>query len=276
MERAAALSYYASFSVPAILAVAISVAEFFYTPEQVRSELSKQVSRAVGREGAEKAEPMLSAAGRTKPATIASLLSIAMVLASATGVMVELQAALNKAWAVKPDPAASNLKRFLLKRLFSVVMVLVIAPLLLVALVSDTLLATFSERIAAWLPGGISAELLGWAHGGVALVVISLLLSAMFKFLPDAVIPWRDAWPGAVLTALLLAVGNWAVALYLRHSNLASAYGAAGSLAILLVWVYYAAMIVLFGAEFTRAWATRGGRPVRPAPGFLAVEREQG
>jgi membrane protein len=263
MQEAAALSYYATFSLPAILAVAMSVAEVFYTPEEVRGELNKRVNSAIGPEGAQSARPLLSAASQSKPGTVTSIVGICMVLVGATGVMVELQAAMNQAWEVASDPTHSHVKRFVLKRLLSLVMVLVIAALLLVSLVVNTAFTAFGEGVQTWLPAGLSGQLVEWAHRLVTFVLIALLFAAMFKFLPDAPIPWRDVWPGALVTALLFVVGNFLVGLYLGHSNPASAYGAAGSLAIILIWIYYAAMTVLLGAEFTRAWATviRGERP---------------
>jgi membrane protein len=183
--------------------------------------------------------------------------------------MVELQAAMNDIWEVQANPQRSGMRIFFLKRLFSLVMILSIALLLLFSLTMNTLLTAFTGPIVAQLPAGISEGFLKWIHTLVTLALISVLFAATFKFLPDAVVHWSDVWLGALVTAVLFALGNFLVGLYLGHSNLASVFGAGSSFAMILIWIYYAAIVVLFGARFTFVWSQRRemGTPGSPRLG---------
>jgi membrane protein len=257
MRMAAALSYYAVFSLPAVLAIAVTVVGFFYSSHDVRGEVGRQAAHAVGASGARQIQALLADASKPRHGLIESIVGSCIILIAATGVMVELQAAMNDIWEVKQDANRSGMKLFFLKRLFSLIMVMAIAILLLLSLIMNTLLAAFTEPIAAQLPAGISGGLLNWMHTLVTLALIAGLFAAMFKLLPDAPVRWSDVWLGALLTALLFALGNFLVGLYLGHSNLTSVFGAGSSLAVILVWIYYAAMVVLFGAKFTFVWSQR-------------------
>jgi membrane protein len=255
MRMAAALSYYAVFSLPSLLAIAIKVVALFIRARDVRGQVGKQLVDVMGQPGAQQLEVLLTAARNPNQGWGNSIVGTCLLLVAATGVLVELQAALNEAW--KAKPVRTGLKDFLIKRLLSLVMVLMIAALLLVSLGLNTTLAAFGSQIKDWLPGWIARWLLGWTHLLATFTLLALLFAAMFKFIPDIRIQWRDVWLGAVATAVLFMVGNSLIGLYLAHSNPASAYGAAGSVALILIWIYYAAMTVLFGAEFTHAWAQR-------------------
>ncbi|HEV7590806.1 MAG TPA: YihY/virulence factor BrkB family protein, partial [Longimicrobium sp.] len=184
-----------------------------------------------------------------------------------------LQTALDRAWEVKPDPRAGGIKNFIFKRVLSLGMVLGIAFLLLVSLALSAMLTAVGGAIGALIPGA-SAVVVGILQTVISLAVITLLFAAIFKVLPDAVIAWRDVWVGAFVTAVLFEVGKWAIGLYLGHSNPGKAYGAAGALAVILVWIYYTAMIVLFGAEFTQTWAVRRGSGIRPEEGAVRVTED--
>jgi membrane protein len=269
MRLAAALSYYTIFSLPALLILILMVASVFIDPQDMQGRIDQQMGALIGRDGAEQIQTMIEHANRPDTGgPLAAILGIAALLFGATGAFMQLQAALNKAWDVEPDPDAGGLRNFIVKRFFSLAMILGIAFLLLVSLVISAALGAFGDVLASYLPG-VSEVLLQLLQLGVSLALISALFAAMFKVLPDADIAWRDVWVGAVVTALLFVVGKFAIGLYLGNSEPGTAYGAAGSLAVLLVWIYYSAIILFLGAEFTQVWATRRGGGVRPSKGAV-------
>jgi membrane protein len=277
MRLAASLSYYTVFSLPSLMILILLVAGAVWDPEDVRGGLAAQIDALMGPATAEQLRSIISEAadpgggGRG----LAAVLGIAALIFGATGAFVELQAALNRAWGVEPDPDQGGLRNFIVKRLFSVGMVLSIAFLLLVSLVLSAALAAFGGVFAALLPGDTSEVLLQLLNYGISLVIITLLFAAMFRVLPDAVIQWRDVWVGAFATTVLFLIGKFLIGLYLGQANPGEAYGAAGSLAILLVWIYYSSLILLLGAEFTQVWAEERGSGVEPQEGAVRVTVER-
>ncbi len=203
-------------------------------------------------------------------AWLPTVLSIIALILGATGAFGQLQAALNRAWEVAPDPQQGGLKAFLLKRVFSFGMILSVAFLLLVSLVLSAALSAFGDALGGMLPEGLSATLLQVLNQVVSFAVIAVLFAAIFKVLPDASVAWRDVWVGAAVTAFLFVVGKFLIGFYLGRSNPGEAFGAAGSLAVMLVWIYYSSMILLFGAEFTQAWAEQRGGGIAPERGRRA------
>ena len=193
----------------------------------------------------------------------------------ASGAFGQLQAALNRAWEVAPDPEQGGLKAFLLKRVFSFGMILSVAFLLLVSLVLSAALSAFGGALAGMLPEGVSATLLQVLNQVVSFAVIAGLFAAIFKVLPDATVAWRDVWVGAAVTAVLFVVGKFVIGYYLGRSNPGEAFGAAGSLAVMFVWIYYSSMILLLGAEFTQAWAEARGSGIAPERGAVRVVQEK-
>jgi membrane protein len=177
---------------------------------------------------------------------------------------------------VEPDPDQGGIKAFLSKRVFSLGIILVVAFLLLVSLVISAALSGIGDRMGSVLPSGLSEPVLQALNLVISLGAIFLLFAAMFKVLPDAKISWRSVWVGAGVTAVLFVLGKYLIGLYLGNSNPGQAYGAAGSLAVLLLWIYYSSLIVLFGAEFTETWAQeRRGETIEPEPGAVRVRREK-
>jgi membrane protein len=274
-RMAAALSYYTVFSLPSLLILILLIAGAVWDPEDVRGGLAAQIDGLMGAATAEQLRTVLDQAEQPGAGRgIAAILGIVALMFGATGAFIELQAALNRAWKVEPDPEQGGLKNFIVKRVFSLGMVLSIAFLLLVSLVLSTVLAAFGDALGAMLPGTVSEYLLLALNFGIALLVITLLFAALFKVLPDAEIAWRDVWVGAAVTTLLFLIGKFAIGFYLGQANPGEAYGAAGSLAILLVWIYYSAMILLLGAEFTQVWAEERGRGIEPQEGAVRVDAE--
>jgi membrane protein len=272
---AAALSYYTVFSLPPLLVLLLTILGAVMDPQDIQGNIEAQMRSAMGPAGAQQVRTILANADRPGAGgALPTILSVLALLLGATGVFGQLQAALNKAWGVAPDPEKGGIKNMLLKRVFGIGMVLGLAFILLVSLVISAMLSAFGEELGRFLPSGLSAPVLEAINFAGSLAVIAFLFGAIFKVLPDAEISWRDVTVGAVVTALLFVAGKFALGLYLGRSNPGEAFGAAGALALMLVWIYYSSMIVLLGAEFTQVWAERHGSGIVPEKGAVRVVRE--
>jgi membrane protein len=271
---AAALSFYTFFSLPALLSLLLTLAGRVMDPAQVQQAIVAQVGGLIGEAGAGQVSAIIAHAHRgDNTASIGTALSILALAFGATASFSQLQNALNRIWRVKPDPRRNQLRVFLVKRIFSFGVVLTLTFLLLVSLAVSTALSAAASRWA----GGIGAGTV-WLEVLTSIgsfVLIAALFAVMYRFLPDARIAWRDVRAGAVGSALLFVVGKTVIGLYLGSSDPGKAYGAAGSLAIVLIWVYYTSMIMLLGAEFTELWAERYGRGIVPERGAIAYVEEE-
>jgi membrane protein len=271
--QAAALSYYTVFSLPPLLVLLLMILGAVLDPQDVRGQLQQQISGLMGPSAAEQIRTILQQSHRPgSGGLLPTLLSLGALLLGATGAFGQLQAALDRAWGVKPDPKQGGVKSFLLKRVFSFGMILSMAFLLLVSLVVSAVLTAFGDALGAWLPSGISVTLLQVLNQVISLAVVTLLFGVIFKVLPDARVAWRDVWVGAGFTAVLFVVGKFLIGLYLGRSNPGEAFGAAGSLAVLFIWIYYSSLILLFGAEFTQTWAEHRGSGIAPERGAVRVK----
>lgn len=271
---AAALAFYTAISLPPLLVLIVTVAGFFWSPEDVQAGLQQQVQGVVGEGGWEQMKTMMQRAGDQQRGGWAAAISIALLIFGATGVMVQLQSALDEAWEVKPDPEQGGIKNFILKRMLSLAMILGIAFLLLVSLVLTAVLNTAGDWVSGWLPQDIGSWIPMAINFGVSFVVFTLLFAAMMKWLPDAEIEWRQVWVGAFATAALFMIGKLGLGWYLGRSD-QSTYGAASSFVLILLWVYYSGMIFLFGAEFTQVWARRHGAAIEPSSGAIRTGRRK-
>ena len=271
---AAALSYYTVFSLPPLLVLLLTILGAVIDPQDIQGTIEAQMRAAMGPAGADQVRTILANVDRPSVGSLPAVISIVALLLGATGVFGQLQAALNKAWDVAPDPAKGGIKTMLLKRVFGIGMVVGLAFILLVSLVVSAVLSAFGDQIGRLLPEGLSATLLEALNFAGSLAVIALLFGAIFKVLPDAKIAWSDVRVGALATAVLFTAGKFALGLYLGRSNPGEAFGAAGALALMLVWIYYSSMIVLMGAEFTKSWAEHRGRGIVPERGAVRVVRE--
>ena len=271
MTMAAALAYYTIFSLPGFLVIVISVAGFFIGDQAVRARIEQEIQGVVGKGGVDQIDTMMKAARLGNTGIWPTLIGLAVLIFGATGVVAQLQYSLNTIWKVKVDPRAGGIMPFIRKRVLSFAMILAIAFVLLVSLVVTTVLNALDERVGSWLPTSISKDLLLAGNFAVSLLVVGAIFAAMLKWLPDARIAWRDASLGAVVTAMLFEGGKFLVGLYLGHQN-PSAYGPAGALVLILIWVYYSAMIFFLGAEFTMACADRSGRRIVPVPGAVRAD----
>ena len=252
----AALSYYTVFSLVPLLVLTISIAGLVFGTEAAQQAIMTQIESLVGPQSAAAIKQMLEIAQRPSSGALASAIAVVTLLLGASGVFAQLQDALNTVWSVEPK-AGRGLWGTIKDRLFSLMAVLGTGFLLLVSLVLSAALAAFGKMFQGRLPG--HEGLLHLADLAISFGVITLLFAMMFKLLPDAKIAWRDVWIGAGLTSVLFTVGKFAIGMYLGKADVGSAYGAAGSLVILLVWVYYSSQILLYGAEFTSVYANRYG-----------------
>jgi membrane protein len=275
-EMAAAISFYTLFSLPPLLVVIIMLVEPFLATETVLEVIQQEVRELVGSQGADQIQILIENVSRPgQGGPFAATLGIAAFVFGATAAFAQLQGALNAAWQVGPDPRRGDIVNFLLKRVLSFAMILAIGVLVVASLVLSAVLQAFGdalERIAPWAP---SATILRILDAGVTFAVIALLFAAMFRFLPDARVKAGSALFGGVVTAILFTAGKTAIGYYLGSSDPGSAFGAAGSLALVLIWIYYSSMILLLGAEFTQVWMRRRGAPIQPERGAVRVIRRQ-
>ena len=267
--RAAALAYYTVFALPALLVLLLMAAGALWDPRDVQRAMETQFASLVGQQGASAIHGMIQSADSARSGgLLASVLSIGMLLFGATGAFLQLQGALNRAWEVRPDPKAGGLKNFFMKRLLSIGMILGVAFLMIVSLAVSALMGAVGDSLTF-----IPQPVLYAVNFAMSFAVLTLLFAAIFKILPDAEVQWRHVWVGAAVTSLLFGAGKFAIGLYLGRSSPGDAFGAASALAVILVWVYYAGMIVLFGAEFTQAWASSHGAEIRPEKGAVRFDR---
>ena len=274
---AAAIAYYTVFSLPPLLVVIVAVAGAVFGPEAVREALTGQVGSMIGPEAAGEIDGMIGSAGDLGSGVGSKLAGLAALLFGATGAFGQLQKSMNRAWGVE-DAATGGILQTVFKRVVSFGMILTIAFLLLVSLAVSAAVAALGEIASSVAPSGIAQFGMHVANIAVSLGVITVLFAAMFKWLPDRDIAWRDVWVGAFATAVLFTVGKTAIGIYLGRADPGSAFGAAGSLALILIWIYYSALILLVGVEFTQAWTLRnaapagapGAPPAASAPGVAA------
>jgi len=258
---AAALAYYTIFSLAPLLIIVIAIAGSVFGEEAARGEIVGQIQGLVGKDGAEVIQTAIQNASRPAAGTIASVVSIVVLLFGASGVFAELQDSLNTVWEVQPKPER-GLLNIIRSRFLSFSMVLGIGFLLIVSLVVSAALAAVSAYLGNVLPGLVFFwRIVNFALG---FVVTTVLFGLIYKVLPDVKITWSDVWIGAAITSLLFSIGRFLLGVYLGNSNFGSTYGAAGSLVILLAWVYYAAQILFLGAEFTQVYARRYGSGIVP------------
>jgi membrane protein len=272
MRMAAALSYYTIFSLPPLLILLMLLLGAILDPEDVRALLAGQLGGLLGPAGAAEIGTILESAEQPDFSRGAvAAVGVVALLFGAVGAFVELQYALNRVWEVEPDPQQGGLRRFVSQRIMSFGMLLTIAFLLLVSLLVSALLTAFGDMLGRVLPDPLSGAVLHVINFVVSLTVIALLFTMLYRFVPDARIEWRDVRVGGIATALLFTLGKFALGLYLGRSDPGSAFGAAGALALLLVWIYYSANILFLGAEFTQQWARHRGSGIEPAPGAVRV-----
>ena len=266
------IAYYTIFSLPGLLVIIINVAGYFFGAEAVTNQISTQIGGLVGGDTAKDIQEMIANASKSEGTVISNILSIATLLFGATGVFYQLQQILNKMWEVKPKPKQKILK-LVRDRVFSFGLILVIGFLLLVSLVLSAALTAVSDWVANHVSEGLIV-IFKVLDVIVSIGVVTLLFASIYKFLPDAKIRWKDVWVGALMTSVLFVIAKFLLGLYFGNSDPGSTYGAAGSIILIMLWVSYAGLILLFGAEFTKVYADRYGVKVIPTEGAVSTEGE--
>lgn len=268
---AASLAFYTLLSLAPLVIIAVSLAGILLGPEAARGQIAGELAAVVGPSAAQGIQAVVASARSQASGTLGTVIGVVTLFVGASGVFGELQFALNAIWEVRAKPGRGLLGE-LRDRFFSFTMVLGVAFLLLVSLLLSAVLSAVGHAFAAGLPGG---ELL-WQVGNFAfsLALITGLFALIFKLVPDVLIRWSDVWAGAFVTALLFTIGKSLLGFYLGRASIGSSYGAAGSLVVLVVWVYYSAQILFLGAEFTQVQAHRRGHTIMPSHNAEAFQRD--
>lgn len=282
MSNGAAVAYYTIFAMPPLLAVVFMIATTFTSQEQIELTMNRQFGLPLTQEAESRRQAqsrLEEIAGRTRVRTEGNTLSqatgIALLLISATAVLAQLQYALNDAWGIEPDPAQGGLKNFVLKRVLSLGMIIVMGLLLLVSLVLSIMIEELI-RLLDVPSGTVLQVLIRLLNDLASLAVATALFTVAFKILPDAWSSWSDVWKGGLMTGILFVIGKSVISWYLRFSNVGFTWGgAAASLVAILVWVYYSSLIMLLGAEFTQVWARRYGKGIEPVAGAVRTVAEK-
>jgi membrane protein len=271
-EQGAALAYYGVFAIAPLLVITLAVAGMVLGEQAAQGQLVSHLQQTVTPLVAQAIADTLHYVHLTQSGWLATLIGLGVLLFAIAGLFSQLQSALNAIWGVKPKPGL-GIWTAVRMRLTSFLLVGVSGLVLLVALAASTALAAVGGYLPeADLPGGLSLlEVLDWV---VSLAILTFMLALVYKLLPDVHIRWRVVWVGAVLTAVLFTLGNYLIGLYLGRTSPASAYGAAGSLVVVLLWVYYSSQVLLLGAHLTRSYAARAGEQARPTTYALRVGTE--
>lgn len=269
---AAALAFFTVFSIAPVVIVAVSITGIVLGEQAAHGQIVEELQGVIGTEAATVVQTAVANSRVEQSGIWPTVLGVALTLVGATTVFAQMQVSLNRIWGVVPRPERSGIVRFVIARALSLTIVLVIGFILLVSLLLSVALRALMEYAEAWLPmpGFVVVAL----DVSVSTAVITALFAAMFRVLPDVTLAWRDVLVGAAITAGLFTLGRTLIAIYLAHTAPASAYGAAGSLVLLLLWVNYSSLILLFGAAVTRAHLEARGLPIVPRSTAVRVKRE--
>lgn len=256
----AAVAFYTIFAIAPLFILVLALAGVIFGHQAAQGEVFQEISKLIGKNGSESVQSILVAARQPKATLLATIVGFATLFIGANSVFIQLQQALNAIWNIRLK--SSGVRRFFRYRFLSFLALLGIGFILLVSLIVSAAL----DAIGKWMGGIVPVHVFIWKiiDFGFSLGVITLLFAMIFKMLPDVRMAWRDVWVGSVITALLFTVGKVLLGAYLGRSSLSSAYGAVGSFVVVLLWVYYSAQILLFGAAFVRVYADRWGSHSRP------------
>jgi membrane protein len=262
-SMAAALAYATLFSLPSLLLIVIYIAGLVLGPKAASGQIESRLSGAMGPVAAAQIQTMVTSVAQNRTGgLVATALGFAGLILSATSVLLQLQQCLNKAWKVRV--VGSGLKHFAMNRLRSILLLIGAGILAMVSVAASSAISALATRLPFHAAAHVG-ELV------TSLAMFALLFAAILKAMPDVQLRWSDVWVGGVFIAVLFVVGKFLIAIYLAHAGKASAYGAAGSLAVILMWTYYSALIFLLGVEFTQVWVHSRGREVRPKPGAVRI-----
>ena len=273
MLYGASIAFYMIFSLPALPIFAVYIAGYFYGEEAVKGSLYQQIATHVGEGIAKQVQNILRNVTINESGAVAKTIGFTTLIFSATTVFVNIQLALNEIWGVRAKPQRGWLK-LIIDRLFSFVIVVSLGVILMAIQIIDLALKVSEEFISRFL-SEYTVYLMQLASLGISIAIVTLVFALIFKLLPDAKIRWRDVWVGALVTTVLFVLGKELIGFYLKTSNLSSSYGAAGSLVILLIWIYYSSVIFLVGAEFTKAYSQHIGDAIIPKKNAVQVIKQE-
>jgi membrane protein len=269
LNHSASIAFYTIFSMPAVLIIMVEIAGNFFGEQAVRGELSLQMEHLMGAESSRAVQNIIENVVLYEAGIWGRIIGIGTLLFSATTVFVAIQTGLNAIWKVKPKPKKGWLK-LIVDRVLSFTLVITMGFLLLVSLIIEAVLNIFSSYVRMIFTED-TFVVMYIIHLGISVAVVTLLFALIFKVLPDVKIMWKDVWVGALVTALLFILGRFLIGFYLGLSDVTTAYGAAGSLVLILLWVYYSSVILLLGAEFTQVYSHHTGRHIMPAKNAVKV-----
>ena len=262
LSRGAAIAYYTVFSLAPMLVIIVAIAGTVFGEQAAQGALSYQLDGLLGHDAAAAVQGMVTSAWRSQSSGVATVIGVVTLLLTATGVFGEMQGALNAIW--RAEPKATTVGRLLRARAASLGLVATLGFLMMVSLVISAAVAAVQTFVGGYMLD--LTALIRVVNFTISLLLITVLFAAIYKILPDRRLEWRDVWVGAFVTGLLFDIGKTLIGLYIGSTAVASSFGAAGALAIILVWVYYSSQIFLLGAEFTRVWAEQKGSRQNKAP----------
>lgn len=271
LKLSASLAYYTIFSIAPMLIVLISVTGIFYGQEAVQGKIFSQLNDFIGNQSAAQVQDILKQMQLSGKGTFAIITGVITLLIGASGVFIEIQDSINLIWRVKAKPKRGWVK-LIVDRVLSLSMIASLGFLLIVSLIVNGIVLALSAILARFLPQ-ITILIIEILNHGITLFVLVALFSIIYKVLPDVEIEWRDVTAGAIFTSLLFMLGKYLIGLYIASSSIASVYGAAGSFLLIIVWVYYSAAILYFGAEFTQVYAQSQGNRIKPSKYAVYVEQ---
>ena len=272
IKLSAALAYYTIFALPPLLIIIITICGIFFGQEAVTGQLYGQINGLVGNDGAIQIQEAIKNVELSDSNLFVNIFGVTMLLIGASGVFAEIQSSINFIWGLRAKPK-KGLKKFLQNRLMSFSMIASLGFLMLVSLMVNTTLDLVSEKLKYYFHEG-TVYLFYGINSLIIFAIITVLFAVIFRTLPDGIIKWKDAFVGASCTAILFMIGKFLISFYLGSSTIGSIYGAAGSVIIILVWVYYSAIILYFGAEFTKVYATTYGGKIEPNEYSVAIKKE--
>lgn len=273
LKFAASLSFYTIFALPPLLIIIIALSGVFFGAEAVRGEIYGQIAHLVGKDAALQIQEIIRNAALSHDTFIATTIGVVTLIFGASGVFGEIQDSINLIWGIRAKPKRGFVK-ILRNRLISFSMVAVLGFLLLVSLILNALLDALSNKLQGYFPH-LSVYLFYVINVVFLFSIITVLFAIIFKTLPDGKVNWKDAFIGSLFTAFLFMLGKSAIGFYLGNSSIATTYGTAGSLIVILLWIYYSALILYFGAEFTKVYAYTFGNKIIPNDYAVYVEKQE-
>ena len=273
LKLSAALAYYTVFALAPLLMLVISLISIFLGQDAIENNIYPQIKSYVGSSAALQIQEMIKSVSLSGKTGVAVVTSVVTLIIGATSVFMEIQDSLNLIWRVKAKPKKGWLK-MLTNRLISFSMVISLGFLLIVSLIVSALISALSNKITHYFPE-VTVQLFNLINLGITFLVIAVLFGIIFKFLPDVKIGWRDVRTGAFFTSLLFMLGKYLIGIYIQTTGTGSTYGAAGSIIVILVWIYYTAAILYFGAEFTQVYADNYGHKIEPAEYAVHIEQKE-